>query len=227
MLPEPRAKLDRSTMTEAAKPGPEDRGEPSEGISESQRHEVTRLLHEMAGTEGDAARELVQELLPLVYDDLRRLAQSKMNREPGSAALEPTALAHETFMRLVDHSRVDWRGKSHFMAVAAQAMRRILVDHARARKRLKRGGTRQRLELGSQVAQGGLSEIDLIELDDALDQLASIDPRQAKVVELRFFGGLSVEEAAETLGVSKRTVEGDWTMARAWLRRALSEGGEP
>jgi RNA polymerase sigma factor (TIGR02999 family) len=113
------------------------------------------------------------------------------------------------------------------MAVAAQAMRRILVDHARARKRLKRGGTRQRLELGSQVAQGGLSEIDLIELDDALDQLASIDPRQAKVVELRFFGGLSVEEAAETLGVSKRTVEGDWTMARAWLRRALSEGGEP
>lgn len=214
-------------MTETAKPGPEDKGEPNQGISESQRHEVTRLLHEMAGTEGDAARELVQELLPLVYDDLRRLAQAKMNREPGSATLEPTALAHETFMRLVDHSRVDWRGKSHFMAVAAQAMRRILVDHARARKRLKRGGARQRLELGSQVAQGGLSEVDLIELDDALDQLASIDPRQAKVVELRFFGGMSVEEAAETLGVSKRTVEGDWTMARAWLRRALSEGGEP
>ncbi|MEA5557607.1 sigma-70 family RNA polymerase sigma factor [Nodularia spumigena] len=208
-------------------PGSEGKGEPDQGISESQRHEVTRLLHEMPGVEGDEARHLVQELLPLVYDDLRRLAQAKMNREPESATLEPTALAHETFMRLVDHSRVDWRGKSHFMAVAAQAMRRILVDHARARKRLKRGGARQRMELGSQVAQGGLTEVDLIELDDALEKLASVDPRQAKVVELRFFGGLSVEEAAESLGVSKRTVEGDWTMARAWLRRALSEGGEP
>lgn len=193
------------------------------------RHEVTRLLHEMADASGSTqeARELVDQLLPLVYDDLKRLAQAKMNREPGNATLEPTALAHETFMRLVDQSRVDWRGRSHFMAVAAQAMRRILVDHARARKRLKRGGARQRVELHADVASGGMAEVDLLELDDALEKLAELDPRQAKVVELRFFGGLSVEEVAESLAVSKRTVEGDWTMARAWLRRALAEGAEP
>ena len=190
------------------------------------RHEVTRLLHELADAADEPGRELAKQLLPLVYDDLRRLAQAKMNREPANVSLEPTALAHETFMRLVDQSRVDWRGKSHFMALAAQAMRRILVDHARARKRLKRGGSRQRVDLSSGVAATGPSEVDLIELDDALEKLAALDPRQAKVIELRFFGGLNVEETAEALGVSKRTIEGDWTMARAWLRRELAEGAD-
>lgn len=203
-------------------PGPKGGGD----LPVELRHEVTRLLHEMAEASGDPGKELVTQLLPLVYDDLRRLAQAKMNREPGNVSLEPTALAHETFMRLVDHSRVDWRGKSHFMAVAAQAMRRILVDHARSRKRLKRGGSRQRVDLSSGVAATGPSEVDLLALDDALEKLAEIDPRQAKVIELRFFGGLSVDEVAEALGVSKRTVEGDWTMARAWLRRELAEGAE-
>ncbi len=203
-------------------------GDPSGGeLSPGLRHEVTRLLQNMADASEASARDLANELLPLVYDDLRRLAQAKMNREPGANSLEPTALAHETFMRLVDQSRVDWRGKSHFMAVAAQAMRRILVDHARARKRLKRGGARQRVDLSSGVAAAGPSEVDLIALDDAMEKLAEVDPRQAKVVELRFFGGLNVDEVAEALGVSKRTVEGDWTIARAWLRRELAEGAEP
>jgi RNA polymerase sigma-70 factor (ECF subfamily) len=203
-------------------------GDPSGGeLAPGLRHEVTRLLQNMADASDGSARDLANELLPLVYDDLRRLAQAKMNREPGANSLEPTALAHETFMRLVDQSRVDWRGKSHFMAVAAQAMRRILVDHARARKRLKRGGARQRVDLSSGVAAAGPSEVDLIALDDAMEKLAEVDPRQAKVVELRFFGGLNVDEVAEALGVSKRTVEGDWTIARAWLRRELAEGAEP
>jgi len=197
---------------------------PGSDLPAGLRHEVTRLLHEMSESADESGKELAKQLLPLVYDDLRRLAQSKMNREPGNVSLEPTALAHETFMRLVDQSRVDWRGKSHFMAVAAQAMRRILVDHARARKRLKRGGARQRVDLSSGIAASGPSDVDLIELDDALEKLSQLDPRQAKVIELRFFGGLSVEETAEALGVSKRTVEGDWTMARAWLRRELAEG---
>jgi RNA polymerase sigma-70 factor (ECF subfamily) len=213
-------------MVDAAKTGSGPEPDGGKDLPPELRHEVTRLLHEMADASGDPGKELVNQLLPLVYDDLRRLAQAKMNREPGMISLEPTALAHETFMRLVDHSRVDWRGKSHFMAVAAQAMRRILVDHARSRKRLKRGGARQRVELTSGVAAGGPSEVDLIALDDALEKLAEVDPRQAKVIELRFFGGLSVEEVAEALDVSKRTIEGDGTMARAWLRRELAEGAE-
>lgn len=212
-------------MAEAAQPGTTGARDGSD-LPAGLRHEVTRLLHEMADASDDSGRVLANQLLPLVYDDLRRLAQAKMNREPGGVSLEPTALAHETFMRLVDQSRVDWRGKSHFMAVAAQAMRRILVDHARSRKRLKRGGSRQRVDLSSGMAIAGPSEVDLIALDDAMEKLAEIDPRQARVVELRFFGGLNVEEVAEALGVSKRTVEGDWTMARAWLRRELAEGAE-
>lgn len=210
-------------MAEGTKPVPAGGGNESE-LPVQLRHEVTRLLHEMADATDVSSRDLVDQLLPLVYNDLRRLAQAKMNREPGMMSLEPTALAHETFMRLVDQSRVDWRGKSHFMAVAAQAMRRILVDHARSRKRLKRGGSRQRVDLSSGVAMSGPSEVDLIALDDALEKLTEVDARQAKVVELRFFGGLSVEEVAEAIGVSKRTVEGDWTIARAWLRKELAEG---
>ncbi|MCW5769539.1 MAG: sigma-70 family RNA polymerase sigma factor [Phycisphaeraceae bacterium] len=208
-------------------PNSRERDESAGDLPAGLRHEVTRLLQDMADASDTSAKDLASQLLPLVYDDLRRLAQAKMNREPGMISLEPTALAHETFMRLVDHSRVDWRGKSHFMAVAAQAMRRILVDHARARKRLKRGGARQRVDLSSGIAATGPSEVDLLALDDAMEKLAQIDERQARVVELRFFGGLNVDEVAEALGVSKRTVEGDWTIARAWLRRELAEGAEP
>ncbi|MBX3317634.1 MAG: sigma-70 family RNA polymerase sigma factor [Phycisphaeraceae bacterium] len=208
-------------------PNSREREESAGDLPAGLRHEVTRLLQDMADASDTSAKDLASQLLPLVYDDLRRLAQAKMNREPGMISLEPTALAHETFMRLVDHSRVDWRGKSHFMAVAAQAMRRILVDHARARKRLKRGGARQRVDLSSGIAATGPSEVDLLALDDAMEKLAQIDERQARVVELRFFGGLNVDEVAEALGVSKRTVEGDWTIARAWLRRELAEGAEP
>jgi len=128
---------------------------------------------------------------------------------------------HEAYMKLVDQTRVDWHGKAHFFAVAAQAMRRILVDHARSRQRDKRGGGRARVALEEATALSPQKDEDVLALDEALERLGAIDPRQAKVVELRFFGGLSVDEVAAALGVSKRTVEGDWTFARAWLSREL------
>jgi len=162
--------------------------------------------------------------LPLVYDELKRLAGHMMARERRDHTLQTTGLVHEAYLRLVDQSRVDWRGATHFRAVAAQAMRRILVDHARARKSEKRGGAWQRVTLAHTIAprgESGLDAADLIALNAALERLETLDPRQARVVELRFFGGLSVEETADELGVSRRTVEGDWTHARVWLRREL------
>ncbi len=166
--------------------------------------------------------DAADELLPLVYDEFRIMAQRYLARERPDHTLDPTALVHEAFMKLIDQNRVDWKGRAHFFAVAAQAMRRILVDHARHHSRLKRGGDRQRVSLDEQLAPGEQRTEDLVALDDALEQLAQLDSRQARIVELRFFAGLTVEEVAETLGVSKRTIEGDWTMARAWLRRELS-----
>jgi RNA polymerase sigma factor (TIGR02999 family) len=170
----------------------------------------------------DGDSEAAEELLPLVYDEFRAMAQRYLSRERPDHTLEPTALVHEAFMKLIDQSRVDWQGRAHFFAVAAQAMRRILVDHARHHNRLKRGGDRQRVSLDEQLAPGEHRTEDLVALDDALEQLAQLDARQARIVELRFFAGLTVGEVAETLGVSKRTIEGDWTMARAWLRRELT-----
>jgi RNA polymerase sigma factor (TIGR02999 family) len=126
---------------------------------------------------------------------------------------------------LVDQKRVDWRGRTHFIAVGAQAMRRILVDHARAKRRVKRGGSRKRLPLVDDLQLSVERDEDLIALDEALHRLSQLDDRQARIVELRFFGGLTVQEVAEVLGVSKRTVEAEWTMVRAWLRRELSDGG--
>jgi RNA polymerase sigma factor (TIGR02999 family) len=194
------------------------------------RDHVTALLasYDEAEGLGSAAREeAAAELLPAVYDELRRLAQTYMTRERGEHSLQATGLVHEAYLRLVRQDRVSWRGRRHFFAVAAQVMRRLLVDHARRRRSHKRGGDWQRVTLEGLGPLLGhqLAEEELLALDRALERLAALDPRQAEVVELRFFAGLEVAEVAATLGVSKRTVEGEWTHARAWLRRELA--GEP
>ncbi len=177
---------------------------------------------------GDDQRErLAKDLLPIVYDELRELAQKYLRGERKNHTLQPTALVHEAFMRLVDQSRVNWQGRTHFFAVGAQAMRRILIDHARARGRGKRGGDWQRVVLSGLKAEKSIDEVDSITLHDALETLASLDEQQARIVELRFFGGLTVEEVAKVMGVSKRKIEGDWTHAKAWLRNKLDSGSQP
>ena len=183
-------------------------------------HEVTQLLAQLSGGDERAA----DRLLPAVFDEFRALAASYMSREGRDHTFQPTALVNEAYLRLVDQKLTDWRGRSHFFAIGAQAMRRILVDHARAKKREKRGGNAQRVALHEDIALSPGRDEDVLAVHDALEKLATLDARQARIVELRFFAGLSVEEVAEVLGVSKRTVESDWTMVRAWLRKELGEG---
>ncbi len=193
-------------------------------MSLSAREKVTELLSESSLDGGSPA---AAQLIPLVYDELRAVAHKYFRHERPGHTLQPTALVHEAYVRLVDASRVDWQGRTHFIAVCAKVMRRVLIDHARARRRARRGGGQQPVTLESAVAPLGLGDVDAVELHEALDRLAELDARQARIVELRFFGGLSVEEAARALGVSKRTVEGDWTHAKAWLRAELGRGTEP
>ena len=181
--------------------------------------DVTGLLSAVKA--GD--RSAVEKLLPIVYDELRRRAASLMRREREGHTLQPTALVHEAFVQLVQQDRVDWQGRAHFFAVAAQLMRRILVDHARGRLRDKRGGGAVRISLDEGLGLSVERDADVVALDDALKSLAAVDARQAELVEMRFFGGLSVEEVAAVLGVSKRTVEAEWTVTKAWLRRELAE----
>ncbi len=183
------------------------------------QNEVTQLL--AGATVGDQAE--VERLMTLVYDELHALAQRQLAREPAGHTLQPTALVHEVFLRLVDQRTVQWQGQSHFFAICAQMMRRILVDHARAKARVKRGGGKHRVELDDDALLSPRRHDDVLAVDEALDHLAKLDQRQARIVELRFFGGLTVEEVARVLDVSKRTVEGEWTMIRAWLRRELDE----
>jgi RNA polymerase sigma-70 factor (ECF subfamily) len=188
------------------------------------RNRVTEIVAALSEG-GSAASASAEELLPLVYQDLRRLAERYMSRERPGHTLQPTALVHEVYLKLVDQTRANWKGKSHFFAVGAQAMRRLLIDHARGRHREKRGGARQRITLADSLFPSTKSELDfeeLLSLNTALDKLAAVEARAAHVVELRFFGGLTVPEVAHVLDVSQRTVEGDWTYARAWLRRELS-----
>ncbi len=180
--------------------------------------EVTRVLNAIA----DGDRQAADRLMPMVYEEFRRLAQSYLGREDTAHTLQPTALVNEAYLKLIDQTRVNWQGRTHFFAVGAQVMRRILVDHARGKQREKRGGGRQRIALDEQLTISPSRDEDLLALDEALDKLSAIDARQARIVELRFFGGLTVDEVAEVLGVSKRTVEAEWTMIRAWLRRELS-----
>jgi RNA polymerase sigma-70 factor (ECF subfamily) len=181
------------------------------------RGEVSGLLR--AWTDGD--RGVLDRLTPIVYDELHRLARHYMRGERAGHSLQTTALVNEAYMRLVDYKGMQWQNRAHFFAVSAQVMRRILVDHAR-RRNLKRGGGVQHVSLEDTAIVGGDRAADLIALDDAMNELAKLDARKVQVVEMRFFGGLSVEETAEVLKVSAVTVMRDWSTAKAWLYRELS-----
>lgn len=181
-------------------------------------HQVTQLL--IGWREGD--RHALDALTPLVYQELRCIARRHLQREKPGHTLQSTALVHEAYLRLIDQN-VTWQNRAHFFGMAAQFMRRILVDHARGKQAAKRGGEdalRMTLDEGIAVAEG--RDLDLVALDDALTRLAGMDPQQSRIIELRFFAGLSIEETAEVLGISPATVKRDWAMARAWLFRELS-----
>ena len=191
-------------------------------MSHSGNDEPTRWLKE--ATQGDESSR--GRLMALLYDRFRELAANHLRRESPGHTLQPTALVHELYLKLIDQQRVDIRGRSHFLAIGSRAMRQILIDHARRRRRERRGGGWHRITLADDLAADPHEEVDLLELDDALQKLSELDPRQAAIVELRFFGQLTVAEVADVLEVSKRTVEKEWTVIRAWLRRELSEDDE-
>jgi RNA polymerase sigma-70 factor, ECF subfamily len=181
--------------------------------------EITQLLR--AWSAGD--QSALERLTPIVYDELHRLAGRYMRCERPGHSLQTTALVNEAYMRLVDYNRMEWQDRAHFFAVSAQLIRRILVEHAR-RHNLRRGGGVQHVSLEEAAVVGGRRSADLVALDDAMNSLARIDPRKVQVVEMRFFGGLSVEETAEVLKVSTVTVMRDWSTAKAWLYRELAGG---
>lgn len=187
-------------------------------MSELTGHEVTRLLADLSsGVDGAADR-----LAPLVYDELHQIAVLAMRRESDGHTLQPTELVHEAFLRLMGQHHADWRNRSHFYGIAAQAIRRLLIDHARRRKSQKRDHG-VRVTLDESIGVDNQRVLDLLALEDALSQLEQLDPRQAKVVEMRYFGGLDIDEVAEALGTSPATVKRDWTFARAFLLKTLSE----
>jgi len=173
--------------------------------------------------EGD--RQSVDSLLPIVYQELRRLAASYLRRERPGQTLQPTALVHEAYLRLMKDKPGRWQNRAHFCAIAAHSMRQILIERARARGAQKRGGARQRVTLDDALVAGGERSIDLVALDQALDRLAALDADQARLVELRFFGGLTVEETAVVLGISTATVKREWRTAKAFLRDEMASGG--
>ena len=186
------------------------------------RQRTTTLL-----LEAEEARATPEELFPLVYEELRRVASRQLAREAPGHTLRTTALVHEAWIRLVDGSRIGAQGRAYFFGAAARAMRQVLVDHARRRSADKRGGGRQAVTLEADSVSVDAFAAELIDLDRALDQLARLNPRHARVVECRFFAGLDVDETAAVLDVSPRTVKSDWAFARAWLRRALQAGADP
>jgi RNA polymerase sigma-70 factor, ECF subfamily len=180
--------------------------------------DVTQIL--LAVQDGD--RDAPARLMPIVYDELRRLADHYLRQERPDHTLQGTALVHEAYLKLIDQTQVDWQNRAHFFGVAAQLMRQILVDHARRHRSAKRGGARQKLTLDEAVDYSQSRDVDLVALDDALTALAQRDERQSRIVELRFFGGLTIEETAVALDISPATVKVDWSMAKAWLRREIS-----
>ena len=180
--------------------------------------DVTTLLARW----GSGDRSALEQLTPLVYDELRRLAGRFLRRERPGHTLQSTALVHEAYMKLIDQSQMQFQNRSHFFAIAAQLVRRILVDHARTRDRQKRGGGAVKLSLDDVSGMADKREIELVALDDALNGLAGLDPQQSRIVELRFFAGLSIEETAEALGISPATVKRDWVAAKAWLFRQMN-----
>jgi RNA polymerase sigma factor (TIGR02999 family) len=183
-------------------------------------HDITRLLKAWSG--GDQAA--LEDLMPVVYTEIRKLARSYLRRERPDHTLQATALVHEAYMRLVDQRDVAWQNRAHFFGIAAQIMRRILVDHARMQKAEKRGSGEVPIVLDEKFDIPD-QQLDFVALDDALKALAELDPRQAKLVELRYFGGLNIEETAEVMNISPATVKREWAGARTWLRRELSRKG--
>ena len=187
-------------------------------VGNSRRDEVTQILESVRA--GD--RSAVDRLVPLVYDELRAIAGRFMRRERPQHTLQPTELVNEAYMKLVHQDRVEWQGRTHFLAIGAEAMRRILVDHARSKLRKKRGERPVQVELTESLQLSNEREEDVLALEEALGKLEKLDPRGARIVELRFFGGLSVAEVSQVMEVSQRTVVREWAMLRAWLRRELS-----
>jgi RNA polymerase sigma-70 factor, ECF subfamily len=165
----------------------------------------------------------VSQLMPAVYDELRRLARHYLRREQAAHSLQATALVNEAYLRLKKDKRQPWQDRTHFLAIAATSMRQILVERARARKAAKRGGSQIRITLDEAVAAGTGQSLDLLALDEALTRLAAIDPEQARIIELRFFAGLSIEETGDAMGISPATVKRGWNMARAWLKREMQK----
>jgi RNA polymerase sigma factor (TIGR02999 family) len=193
-------------------------------MNASPRGELTNLLVEW----GRGSQPALDRLLPHVYDELRKLARSHLRRERPGHTVQTGTLVHEAFIRLIDGQRIAWEGRAHFFGIAARLMRQILVDHARARDAVKRGAgeAAEPLAMALSVAVQAM-DVSVVALDRALDDLSAIDPDQARVVELRFFGGLTVEETAEVMGTSTGTVKREWSMARAWLRRAVAGESGP
>jgi len=181
--------------------------------------QVTQLLIDW----GNGDKAAVDKLMPLVYDELRRLARYYMRRERAGATLQTTALVNEAYLRLVDQKKVQWQNRAHFFAIAAQLMRRILIDRARKRYNSKRGGDVRKVSLDQAAIVSTGRSSDLVALDEALTDLEAIDQRKSKVVELRFFGGLNIEETAEVMSISPATVQREWSMAKAWLYREISQ----
>ena len=172
---------------------------------------------------GKGDQAALEKLMPLVYSELRRLASNYLRRERAEHTLQPTALVNEAYLKLVHQKNAKWQNRAHFFGISAQLMRRILVDHARQHQAVKRGGSaQQRISITSVEKFAKQPEVDLLALNEALDELAKMDPQQSRIVELKFFGGLSIEEIAEVLSIGHATVERDWRLARAWLRRQLS-----
>jgi RNA polymerase sigma factor (TIGR02999 family) len=186
-----------------------------------QPKDVTTLLMEWSGGNSQAFNELI----PLVYDQLRQLAERQLRRERPNHTLHSTALVHEAYLKLIDQRRVQWKDREHFFAVASQAIRRILVTYARSRYASKRGGGATLLAFDESVALPDRKDVDLVALDDALESLSRLDAQQGRIIELRFFGGLSIDGTARVMGISTSTVTRDWNVARAWLFRELARSG--
>ena len=188
-------------------------------MNEKSQPDVTQLLQRVTA----GGSEALNDLLEVVHGELRRQAARYLRRERQNHTLQPTALVNEAFIKLVDQRNVRWQNRAHFFGVAAQAMRRIVIDHARTRRRIKRGGVQQAVTLDEAMIAGESRSIDVLALDEALTRLARLDERQARIVELRYFAGLSVEESAEVTGLSPATVKREWAMARAWLHAELTK----
>jgi len=206
-----------------ARAGPMILGAPQQDlVSSSSPSAATGLTELLLQCRGEGNRQALDRVFPLVYDELRRIAHRQLQHERDGHTLVTTALVNEAYIRLVDVTRVEWRDRVHFLSTAARAMRRILIDHARERNAVRRGGGQRPVTLDEALIPVDLTTESLVALDDALEELAQLNPRLARVVECRFFGGMTEDETGEALGVTSRTVRNDWVKARGWLRQALA-----